>query len=194
MPGYKGNPELIFIKKSRNFTIVDSGWRYWSVYNNREFSGLSSGHGVHWAVLKTPEGKSFIITVGHYGDGRYDNMYAKEHQAAIQTAQAASGANETLPTVATGDFYTPSPDGACYLYHTSTCGFTDPQTISAINCNRNVYQSTCHSFAKPTYSGTRYDFILHNYKFTPLKFKVLKSMILDYASDHYPVCVDLKFK
>lgn len=190
----RGNPEQILIKKSCNFKIVDSGWRYLGETDG----SILDFHGIHWAVLETQAGEKFIITVGHYGDSNSYNGYAKEHQEAIKMAQACSGSEEILPTVASGDFFSSSTSGAAYKYHLS-CGFSDPQRIKEINRNItergdiNINQATSHSFGKSAGDGTKIDFILHNSAFTPLKFKVLKSEELNYTSDHYPEVVDLKF-
>ena len=190
----RGNPEQILIKKSCNFTIVDSGWRYLGETDG----SIADFHGIHWAVLQTEAGEKFIITVGHYGDANTYTGYAEEHQLAIQMAQQMSGSTETLPTVAAGDFFSSALTGAGYKYHIN-CGFSDPQRIREINRNItergdiNINQATSHGFGKSAGDGTRIDFILHNSAFTPLKFKVLKSEELNYTSDHYPEVVDLKF-
>lgn len=191
----RGNPEQILIKKSCNFTIVDSGWRYLGETDG----SIADYHGIHWAVLKTQAGEKFIITVGHYGDANTYIGYAQEHQAAVQMAQQMSGSTETLPTVVAGDLFSSALSGAGYKYHVNTCGFTDPQRIKEINRNItekgdiNINHATSHPFGKGRGDGTRIDFILHNSAFTPLKFKVLKSEELNYTSDHYPEVVDLKF-
>jgi len=188
MAGYCGVPEQIYIKKSCNFKIIDNGWRYWSKY----IDAPDSWHGVHWAVLETEAGQKFIVTAGHYGDGTKDETFAREHQLAIDMAQERSGSTEILPTIAAGDFFS-APNQSSYNYHIVTKGFTNPQLIKDINRNFTIYQATCHKFGKSADSGTQYDFIFHNGGFTPLKFKVLKSKLLNYTSDHYPEVVDLKF-
>jgi len=191
--GGRGNPEQIFIKKDK-FTVVDSGWRYTSEGNGE----VVNFHGIHWAVLQTPENKKFIISVGHYADSNYIDTYAREQIAAIEMAQASSGSSETLPAVAAGDFFAGATGSVTYRYYIETCGFIDPQRIVSINRNLNskgepnINQATHHTFGQGEGDGTRIDFILHNDKFTPLKFKVLKSNELNYTSDHYPECVDLK--
>lgn len=191
----RGNPEQILIKKSCNFTIVDSGWRYLGETDG----SIADYHGIHWAVLQTEAGEKFIITVGHYGDANTYTGYAQEHQAAVQMAQQMSGSSETLPTVVAGDLFSSAVSGAGYKYHVNTCGFIDPQRIKEINRNItekgdiNINHATSHPFGKGRGDGTRIDFILHNSAFTPLKFKVLKSEELNYTSDHYPEVVDLKF-
>lgn len=190
----RGNPEQILIKKSCNFKIIDSGWRYLSEGNGN----LVDFHGIHWAVLETQEGKQFIVSVGHYADSSTDPVYAREHQDAIKMAQESSGSSEILPAIAAGDFFSNATSGAAYKYHIETSKFIDPQRIKEINRNItskgivNINQATSHAFGKTKGDGTRIDFIFHNDKFTPLKFKVLKSTELDYTSDHYPECVDLK--
>ena len=145
-------------------------------------------------MLKTPEGKQFIVSVGHYGESNSTDVYAVEHQAAIAMAQAASGSEELLPVIAAGDFFSHVETGMAYKHHTVTCGLIDPQRIKDINCNSVITQATCHQFGETSLGGTRYDFVLHNELFEPLKFKVLRSEELNYTSDHYPVCVDFKFK
>lgn len=187
--GGRKNPEQIFIKKSCNFEIVDSGWRYLS-----EKGGTVTYHGIHWAVLKTPEGKQFIVSVGHYGESNSTDVYAREHQAAIAMAQEASGSADPLPVIASGDFFSHVETGRAYKHHTQDCGLIDPQRIEEINCNSVITQATCHEFGQTNIGGTRYDFVLHSDLFEPLKFKVLRSQELNYTSDHYPVCVDFKFK
>ena len=187
--GGRKNPEQIFIKKSCNFTVVDSGWRYLSEGGDK----VVTYHGIHWAVLQTESGQKFIVSVGHYGESNSTNVYAVEHQAAIAMAQASSGSSEALPVIAAGDFFSHVDRGAAYMHHTATCGLLDPQKVESINCNDSIRQATCHGFGSTAGNGTRYDFILHSDLLTPLKFKVLKEGALSYTSDHYPVCVDFKF-
>jgi len=189
--GGLANPEQIFIKKSCNFKVIDSGWRYLSEGGK---GNPVTYHGIHWAVLQNTAGKKFIVSVGHYGESNSTDVYAREHKAAIDMAQASSGSKTALPVIAAGDFFSRVGSGKAYLYHTDTCKLIDPQRDASINVNGSIKQATCHGFGKNADNGTRYDFILHSDKFKALKFKVLKSEELLYASDHYPVCVDLKFK
>jgi len=188
-----GVPVQIFIRKSCNFKVVDSGWRYITDTIEAGSTEQNPWHGIHWAVLQNSAGKKFIVTVGHYGDGTTDNRFAKEHQSAISMAQSSSGSKDTLPTIAAGDFFS-KPGEACYKYHVTTCGFLEAQKSATKNCNGTTGQATCHPLGATRTSGVIYDFILHNNKFSSLKFKVLKNKELEQASDHYPVVADLKLK
>jgi len=189
------NPEQIFIKKSCNFKVIDSGWRYLSEVVKSETGETIypvTYHGIHWAVLQNTAGKKFIVSVGHYGESNSTDKYAREHKSALDMAQSSSGSSAALPIIAAGDFFTHSNNnGAAYKYLTGTVGLSNPQKNSSINMNSNTSHSTCHDFGVLSSSGAQYDYILYK-GFTPLKFKVLKCDELKYASDHYPVCVDLK--
>ena len=186
--------EQIFIRKGRGIEVEVSGWRYFS---NRDGAGGGSYQGLHWAVLKQGERK-FIVSVAHYGDSRTSTMYADEHYNAIRDAQAASGSDATLPAIITGDMYTwINHSGGAYgsgYYKWQDNGFFDAQTTAAMNANGNKLHGTFHDIGVKETERASEDFVWYNSGLEALKFKVLVDTEITNASDHYPVCADLKFK
>ncbi|MBR6680188.1 MAG: hypothetical protein IKL59_02900 [Clostridia bacterium] len=191
-----GINENILHKKSLGLELITSGWRYCSVkYDGAYVKYL----GFHTAVFKMTDGQKFIISAGHYGDSGTDTTWAAEHQQAIADAQAASGSEEALPTIITGDMFTVKGK-AGYKYHLER-GFGDSQQSALIKCNISTYgdvivsHATFHTVGVRQTSRAAEDFVWYSTAhFEALQFKVIASELTDRTSDHYPVCSDLKFK
>lgn len=192
-------PENILYKKSLGLTVTYSGWRYLDEDTGTVTTNNPSGavyfHGYHTAVFKTSAGKSFIISVGHYGSAKTDNKFAADHYTAISYAANKAGVTlSSTPTIVTGDMFTWNATNcnAGYNYWSSTKGFNDSQLKAKTNANGNTTHGTFHTAGvrKP---GVSEDFVWYKNFTSALCFKVLVSMEIDDCSDHYPVMSDLKF-
>lgn len=189
--------ENILYKKDLGLDVVWSGWRYGpdNVYY----------HGFHTAVFEMKSGKQFLVSVGHYGDARTSTAWPEAHNAAIADAKTASGAGSNVPTIITGDMYTgvnhgASANGAGYRYWENQ-GYADSQVSATVNANasdgclsnNNRLHGTFHEPGIRQIQRLSEDFIWTKNGLSALKFKVLTSMEIDDASDHYPVMADIKF-
>ena len=186
------NPEKIFIRKGM-FTVKDSGWRY--------LSDGTTFHGIHWAILETLDGKQFIVSGAHYGDGRSEVTYGSEHLSAINFAQKCSGSSTPLPVILTGDMFTwvnhskHGATGAVYRYHESK-GYNDAQVKAAFNCNDvlGTMHGTYHDPMNDTNKArASEDFVWYKNGLDALKFGVITLPESTNTSDHWPVFADLTF-
>ena len=192
-------PENILYKKDIGLTVSYSGWRYLTEVGTITASSSNPNarvyfHGIHTAVFKNAAGKSFIISVGHYGDSKKNNTYAAEQYTAISYAATKAGvAIGSTPTIVTGDMYTwvGSGTSAGYNYWKTTQSFKDAQVDANSNANNNKTHTTFHTAGVRETSRCNEDFIWYK-NCTALRFKVLVSMEIDDCSDHYPVMADLK--
>ncbi|MBE6668765.1 MAG: hypothetical protein E7601_01020 [Ruminococcaceae bacterium] len=191
------NSNIIY-RKDIGLSVVTSSWRY-STEKTTTSANNPGGwvyyHGSHTAVFSY-SGRKFIVSVAHYANSGSENKWAKEHIAAINDAQKASGSTEVIPVILTGDLYTSAASSSAnsgYKYIASQ-GYIDSQRKALVNANNNISHGTFHKIGERQISRISEDFIWHTDKLQALCFKVLTSSDIDDTSDHYPVMADIKFK
>ena len=202
-------PENILYKKD-TITFKNSSWSYIQEYESKSVSpsnplGRVYYHGYHTALFEK-DGQAFVVSVGHYGDTRTDDVHANNHYQSIYNFREKNGLDKTVPTIVTGDMYTDkrsTGENAGYLVWdtdsktvngtTVTEAFSDAQVSADVNANGNPSHGTCHDQGIRQTGRSALDFVWYNDGLSALCFKVLVSMDIDDCSDHYPVMADLKF-